>query len=82
MRIGDEPVARFGACSLCGSWESVRELRNAKPGGRRNLYDSIISGRSDANIPFEQTVNMLKYLGFDERIGGATTSSSGRASRR
>jgi hypothetical protein len=52
----------------------VRELRSvgcAIVGRRRKLYDSIISGRSDANIPFEQTVNMLKYLGFDERIRGS-----------
>jgi predicted RNA binding protein YcfA (HicA-like mRNA interferase family) len=40
-------------------------------GRRRKLYDNIISGRSDANIPFEQTANMLKYLGFDERIRGS-----------
>jgi len=33
--------------------------------------DAILSGRSDANIPFEQTVNLLKYLGFTERISGS-----------
>lgn len=40
-------------------------------GRRRKLYDSIISGRSDANIPFEQTVNLLVHLGFRERIRGS-----------
>jgi len=40
-------------------------------GRRRKLYDKIVGGRSDANIPFEQTVNMLKTLGFDERISGS-----------
>jgi hypothetical protein len=40
-------------------------------GRRRKLYDSIVAGRSDANIPFEQTVNLLKYLGFTERISGS-----------
>ena len=40
-------------------------------GRRRKLYDSIVSGRSNANIPFEQTVNLLKHLGFDERVGGS-----------
>lgn len=40
-------------------------------GKRRKLYDKIVSGRSDANIPFEQTVNMLVHLGFRERIRGS-----------
>ncbi len=40
-------------------------------GRRRKLYDRIASGRSDANIPFEQTVNMLKHLGFEEHIKGS-----------
>jgi hypothetical protein len=40
-------------------------------GRRRKLYDKIVGGGSDANIPFEQTVNMLKALGFDERISGS-----------
>jgi predicted RNA binding protein YcfA (HicA-like mRNA interferase family) len=40
-------------------------------GRRRKLYDKISSGRSDANIPFKQTVNMLKHLGFDERVSGS-----------
>jgi hypothetical protein len=40
-------------------------------GRRRKLMDRILSGRSDANIPFEQTVNLLEYLGFDKRINGS-----------
>jgi hypothetical protein len=40
-------------------------------GTRRKLYDKIVGGKSDANIPFEQTVNMLKALDFDERISGS-----------
>jgi hypothetical protein len=40
-------------------------------GRRRKLCDSILSGRADANIPFEQTRNMLLYLGFRERISGS-----------
>jgi hypothetical protein len=40
-------------------------------GRRRKLYDRIVGGGSDANIPLEQTVNMLKYLRFDERISGS-----------
>jgi hypothetical protein len=40
-------------------------------GRRRKLYDKIVSGQSDANIPFEQTVNMLTHLDFAERISGS-----------
>jgi predicted RNA binding protein YcfA (HicA-like mRNA interferase family) len=40
-------------------------------GRRRKLYDRIVGGQSAANIPFEQTVNMLKSLGFQERISGS-----------
>jgi len=40
-------------------------------GRRRKLYDRIVAGQSDANIPFEQTVNILKSLGFDQRISGS-----------
>ena len=40
-------------------------------GRRRKFMDTILSGRSDANIPFEQTVNLLEYLGFDRRIRGS-----------
>jgi hypothetical protein len=40
-------------------------------GRRRKLYDRIVGGQSDASIPFEQTVNMLKSLGFAERIRGS-----------
>ncbi len=48
----------------------VRGVGCATVGRRRKLYDKIVSGRSDANIPFEQTANMLKHLGFEERING------------
>jgi len=40
-------------------------------GRKRKLYDRIVSGGSDANIPFEQAVNLLKHLRFDERIKGS-----------
>jgi len=40
-------------------------------GRRRKLMDRIPSGRSDANIPFEQTRTLLTSLGFDERIRGS-----------
>lgn len=38
-------------------WEKVR--------------DKVLSGRSDANIPFNQLCTMLKRLGFSERITGS-----------
>jgi hypothetical protein len=43
----------------------------APVGSRRKLYDKIVSGRSDANIPFEQIRNLLLRLGFEERVRGS-----------
>ncbi len=40
-------------------------------GRRRKLLDRILSGHSDANIPFEQTRTLLKSLGFSESIKGS-----------
>ena len=40
-------------------------------GRRRKPLDRILSGRSDANIPFEQTRTLLKSLGFSESIKGS-----------
>lgn len=40
-------------------------------GRRRKLLQRILGGRSDANIPFEQTRSLLKNLGFSERIVGS-----------
>ena len=39
-------------------------------GKRRKVYDRILSGQSDKNIPFEQTRTLLRYLGFNERVSG------------
>lgn len=73
MRIGDEPVARFGACSLCGSWESVREVLMAmelhldtlwelgrpipEPGSRRGV------GVSDIVLDLDQAVELTEEAG-------------------
>lgn len=35
------------------------------------LLERIIQGRSDANIPFAELCNLLKQLGFSERIRGS-----------
>ncbi|MDQ3568647.1 MAG: type II toxin-antitoxin system HicA family toxin [Actinomycetota bacterium] len=40
-------------------------------GRRRKLLERILIGRSDANIPFEQTRTLLKALGFSESIRGS-----------
>ena len=37
-------------------------------GKQRKLLERVMSGRSDANIPFEQLCNLLRRLGFHERI--------------
>ena len=39
-------------------------------GRRRKLYARIVGGGSDANIPFEQTQNLLRHLGFSEDVEG------------
>jgi hypothetical protein len=41
-------------------------------GRRRKLYDRIVSGRSDANIAFDQARTLLLHLGFEERTGGTS----------
>jgi hypothetical protein len=33
--------------------------------------DTILSGQSDANIPFEQTRSLLLHLGFEERVSSS-----------
>ena len=38
---------------------------------RRTLLDRILSGRSDTNIPFEATCNLLENLGFKKRVKGS-----------
>jgi predicted RNA binding protein YcfA (HicA-like mRNA interferase family) len=35
------------------------------------LFSKILLGNSDANIPFDQLCQLLKKLGFDERIRGS-----------
>ena len=35
------------------------------------LLSKNITGKSDANIPFEQLCQLLRKLGFDERIRGS-----------
>ena len=49
----------------------VRGVGCATVGGGGSSTIGSSGGQSDANIPFEQTVNMLEpSLGFDERISG------------
>jgi hypothetical protein len=37
---------------------------------RDKLIRQILAGRSDSNIPFEPLCQMLRWLGFHERISG------------
>ena len=37
---------------------------------RDKLVRQILTGRSDSNIPFEPLCQMLRWLGFHERISG------------
>ncbi|HLE28014.1 MAG TPA: type II toxin-antitoxin system HicA family toxin [Anaerolineales bacterium] len=38
---------------------------------RDKLLDQILRGTSDANIPFEEMCQLLRRLGFKERIRGS-----------
>ncbi len=40
-------------------------------GKYEKLLLKIISGKADANIEFEELRNLLKHLGFEERIKGS-----------
>lgn len=37
----------------------------------KKIYDSIMSGRADTNIPFSGMCGLLRELGFAERIRGS-----------
>ena len=38
---------------------------------RDKLLDRILAGRADANIPFHELCELLRWLGFEERIRGS-----------
>lgn len=38
---------------------------------RRGLINRILSGRSDTNIPFQATCNLLESLGCKKRVKGS-----------
>jgi Ca2+-binding EF-hand superfamily protein len=38
---------------------------------RDSIFQKILNGTSDGNIPFETLVNLLKSLGFEMRIKGS-----------
>jgi len=38
---------------------------------KEKLLDQILSGRSDANIGFNELLALLRRLGFEERIRGS-----------
>ncbi len=48
----------------------------------RKAIDRILRGDSDANIDFHELCIVLKEMGFDERIRGATTSLQAMEYRR
>jgi predicted RNA binding protein YcfA (HicA-like mRNA interferase family) len=39
--------------------------------GREKLLRKILDGGADANIPFGELCNLLRFLGFSERIKGS-----------
>ncbi|WP_310758118.1 hypothetical protein [Candidatus Palauibacter soopunensis] len=38
---------------------------------RERLVRTILGGRSDANIRFDELRALMRYLGFDERVRGS-----------
>ncbi len=40
-------------------------------GGYDKLVQKILRGTSDANIAFEELCQLLRHLGFDERVRGS-----------
>ena len=40
-------------------------------GKYNKLLSRILRGASDANIPFEDLCQLLRHLGFDERVRGS-----------
>ena len=39
--------------------------------GREKLLRKILDGGTDANIPFDELCNLLRFLGFLERVKGS-----------
>lgn len=39
-------------------------------GRRRKLYERVMGGGSDKNIPFDQMRGLLRHLGFSEDVEG------------
>jgi hypothetical protein len=71
------PAPRANACQLS---QPCATLQHSIPTWRANkLLDQILRGGADANIPFSGMVQLLKRLGFQERIK-ATTYFSAMAS--
>lgn len=62
---GGRRSAPSGTCPRCYG------VVCAAMGRRRKLMDSILSGSSDTNIPLQQMVSLLEYLGFARHAKGS-----------
>ena len=40
-------------------------------GNQKKILFKVLQGTSDANILFNDLINLLKYLGFEERVKGS-----------
>lgn len=49
----------------------IFSLRRCRLGRHEKLLEKILRGSSDANIGFDELRELLKRLGFDERIRGS-----------
>ena len=59
------PYARMD-CAI----SAVYDILNCM-GRTRKILNKVLSGRADANIPFDDLRNLLKSFGFNERIKGS-----------
>ncbi len=50
---------------------SLVKIRFLRMGRVEKIFDIVIGGKSDNNIRFEEVRNLLKSLGFDERLKGS-----------
>ncbi len=48
---------------------------------RERLVQTILRGRSDANIRFNELRTLMRHLGFEERVRGSHHILTGKASK-
>ena len=60
-----------GATSRLSAVDAIRAWYRFEVTSRGKLLVRLLSGSSDQNIPFEELVTLLTYLGFSVRVAGS-----------